>query len=252
MPRRWRRASNTKLVIRPVRHLCKASCKLKRENIQRAQDACKREACYASRCVSAGVDGAGKDYSYGATAVKHRRGLLILLGVGQRATARSRRTPLEQDRAPFSSSRKHDGKDEPVASDVGGEVSGRVGSFTLFANCIRGNALSCTTRGGRAPESNRLNEWFVERARRDVPLLNGALPALHGREPDQRRSIDFLWRSTPTRSSRDDATTLTLAVPPAARAALSLHSAALKPTSTKSVATHQRATSHHAFLARSA
>ena len=52
---------------------------------------------------------------------------------------------------------------------TGGEVL-VVSQFTLFANCRRGNRPSFT-EAGAPDEANRLYEWFVERARRDVPRV---------------------------------------------------------------------------------
>ena len=56
-----------------------------------------------------------------------------------------------------------------ILADVGGEVL-VVSQFTLFANCRRGNRPSFT-EAGAPDEANRLYEWFVERARRDVPRV---------------------------------------------------------------------------------
>ena len=62
-----------------------------------------------------------------------------------------------------------EGKTNLSLADVGGEVL-VVSQFTLFANCRRGNRPSFT-EAGAPDEANRLYEWFVERARRDVPRV---------------------------------------------------------------------------------
>ena len=90
----------------------------------------------------------------GATAGSIGRGLLILLGVGhddseeqaERLWSKIARLRIFEDA---------EGKTNLSLADVGGEVL-VVSQFTLFANCRRGN---------------RLYEWFVERARRDVPRV---------------------------------------------------------------------------------
>ena len=90
----------------------------------------------------------------GATAGSIGRGLLILLGVGhddseeqaERLWSKIARLRIFEDA---------EGKTNLSLADVGGEVL-VVSQFTLFANCRRGN---------------RLCEWFVERARRDVPRV---------------------------------------------------------------------------------
>ena len=62
-----------------------------------------------------------------------------------------------------------DGKTNLALADVDGEVL-VVSQFTLYARCKKGNRPSFTDAG--APdEANRLYEWFVERARRDVPRV---------------------------------------------------------------------------------
>lgn len=93
------------------------------------------------------------------------RGLLILLGVGhddteqqvERLWSKIARLRIFEDA---------DGKTNLSLADVGGEVL-VVSQFTLFANCKRGNRPSFT-EAGAPDEANRLYEWFVERARRDV------------------------------------------------------------------------------------
>lgn len=96
------------------------------------------------------------------------RGLLILLGVGhddseeqaERLWSKISRLRIFEDA---------NGKTNLSLSDVGGEVL-VVSQFTLFANCKKGNRPSFT-EAGAPDEANRLYEWFVERARRDVPRV---------------------------------------------------------------------------------
>lgn len=58
------------------------------------------------------------------------------------------------------------GKTNVSIADTGGDVL-VVSQFTLFANCKKGNRPSFTSAG--APdEANRLYEYFVELARRDI------------------------------------------------------------------------------------
>ncbi|MVN49819.1 D-tyrosyl-tRNA(Tyr) deacylase [Eggerthella lenta] len=104
----------------------------------------------------------------GATAGSIGRGLLILLGVGhddseeqaERLWSKIARLRIFEDA---------EGKTNLSLADVGGEVL-VVSQFTLFANCRRGNRPSFT-EAGAPDEANRLYEWFVERARRDVPRV---------------------------------------------------------------------------------
>lgn len=96
------------------------------------------------------------------------RGLLILLGVGhddteeqaERLWSKISRLRIFEDA---------DGKTNLSLADVSGEVL-VVSQFTLFANCKKGNRPSFT-EAGAPDEANRLYEWFVERARRDVPRV---------------------------------------------------------------------------------
>ncbi|GAA6487970.1 MULTISPECIES: D-aminoacyl-tRNA deacylase [Gordonibacter] len=101
----------------------------------------------------------------GETAGSIGHGLLILLGVGhgdgeeqaERLWSKIARLRIFEDA---------DGKTNLSLADVGGEVL-VVSQFTLYASCKKGNRPSFT--GAGAPdEANRLYEWFVERARRDV------------------------------------------------------------------------------------
>ncbi|MGO5316161.1 D-aminoacyl-tRNA deacylase [Paraeggerthella sp. LCP19S3_G8] len=96
------------------------------------------------------------------------KGLVILLGVGhedaedqaERLWSKISRLRIFED---------ENGKTNLSLADVHGDVL-VVSQFTLFANCKKGNRPSFTQTG--APdEANRLYEWFVERARRDVPRV---------------------------------------------------------------------------------
>lgn len=96
------------------------------------------------------------------------RGYLILLGVGhsdgeaqaQRLWEKIRKMRVFEDES---------GKTNLSLADVGGEVL-VVSQFTLFANCRKGNRPSFTD-AGTPDEANRLYEWFVNRARADVPVV---------------------------------------------------------------------------------
>lgn len=96
------------------------------------------------------------------------RGLLILLGVGhndteeqaERLWSKISRLRIFEDEG---------GKTNLSLADVSGEVL-VVSQFTLFANCKKGNRPSFT-EAGAPDEADRLYEWFVERARRDVPRV---------------------------------------------------------------------------------
>lgn len=93
------------------------------------------------------------------------RGLLILLGVGHDDTEQQAER-LWSKIARLRIFEDADAKTNLSLADVGGEVL-VVSQFTLFANCKRGNRPSFT-EAGAPDEANRLYEWFVERARRDV------------------------------------------------------------------------------------
>lgn len=96
------------------------------------------------------------------------RGLLILLGVGHEDSeveAEKLWSKIFKLRI-FDDA---DGKTNLSLADIGGEVL-IVSQFTLFANCKRGNRPSFTEAG--APDmANTLYEWFVARARQDVPRV---------------------------------------------------------------------------------
>lgn len=96
------------------------------------------------------------------------KGLVILLGVGhedtedqaERLWSKISRLRIFED---------ENGKTNLSLADVHGDVL-VVSQFTLFANCKKGNRPSFT-QAGTPDEANRLYEWFVERARRDVPRV---------------------------------------------------------------------------------
>ena len=96
------------------------------------------------------------------------KGLVILLGVGhedteeqaERLWSKISRLRIFED---------EDGKTNLSLADVHGDVL-VVSQFTLFANCKKGNRPSFT-QAGAPDEANRLYEWFVELARRDVPRV---------------------------------------------------------------------------------
>lgn len=101
----------------------------------------------------------------GATVGTIGQGLLILLGVGHEDTeAQAERLWSKISRLRIFEDA--DGKTNLSLADVSGEVL-VVSQFTLFANCKKGNRPSFT-EAGAPDEANRLYEWFVERARRDI------------------------------------------------------------------------------------
>ena len=93
-------------------------------------------------------------------AEEKRQGLVVLLGV-QRGDGPEQVATVARKIAEL---RILD--DERSALDAGAPVL-VISQFTLYASCKKGNRPSFT--GAGAPdEANRLYEWFVERARRDV------------------------------------------------------------------------------------
>lgn len=104
----------------------------------------------------------------GSTVGSIEKGLVILLGVGhedtedqaERLWSKISRLRIFED---------ENGKTNLSLADVHGDVL-VVSQFTLFANCKKGNRPSFT-QAGAPDEANRLYEWFVERARRDVPRV---------------------------------------------------------------------------------
>ncbi len=153
------------------------------------------------------------------------RGLVVLLGVGHDDTeAEAER--LWSKIARLRIFEDADGKTNLALADVDGEVL-VVSQFTLYARCKKGNRPSFTDAG--APdEANRLYEWFVERARRDVPRVE---TGRFGAYMDVSLVNDgpFTSGSTPHRCRNPGA-----AYVQHAYASACSHSASLKPTSTKS------------------
>lgn len=96
------------------------------------------------------------------------RGFLILLGVGQQdgeAEAERLWSKIFKMRI-FDDDQ---GKTNLALADVGGQVL-VVSQFTLFANCKKGNRPSFT-EAGAPQDAERLYEYFVSLARKDVPQV---------------------------------------------------------------------------------
>ena len=96
------------------------------------------------------------------------KGYLILLGVGA-DDAEAQAEKLWRKISRMRVFEDAQGKTNLSLADVGGEVL-VVSQFTLYANCKKGNRPSFT-EAGAPDEARRLYEWFVERARRDVPRV---------------------------------------------------------------------------------
>lgn len=95
-------------------------------------------------------------------------GLLVLLGVGhgddehtaEKLLSKLMRLRIFEDAG---------GKTNLSLFDVGGQLL-VVSQFTLYASCRKGNRPSFTDAG--APDqAERLFEWFVARAREEVPVV---------------------------------------------------------------------------------
>ena len=96
------------------------------------------------------------------------QGLLVLLGVGHddsEQTAEKLWSKLARLRIFVDVG----GKTNLSLADVGGQLL-VVSQFTLYASCKKGNRPSFTD-AGTPDEANRLYEWFVNRARADVPVV---------------------------------------------------------------------------------
>lgn len=93
------------------------------------------------------------------------KGYVILLGVG----AEDGNEQAEKLWSKISKLRifeDKNGKTNVSLADVQGDVM-VVSQFTLYANCKRGNRPSFT-EAGAPDEANRLYEYFVDLARRDI------------------------------------------------------------------------------------
>ena len=93
------------------------------------------------------------------------KGYVILLGVG----AEDGNEQAEKLWSKISKLRifeDENGKTNVSLADVQGDVM-VVSQFTLYANCKRGNRPSFT-EAGSPDEANRLYEYFVDLARRDI------------------------------------------------------------------------------------
>ena len=100
-----------------------------------------------------------------SAAFQHRKGYVILLGVG----AEDGNEQAEKLWSKISKLRifeDENGKTNVSLADVQGDVM-VVSQFTLYANCKRGNRPSFT-EAGAPDEANRLYEYFVDLARRDI------------------------------------------------------------------------------------
>lgn len=95
-------------------------------------------------------------------------GLVILLGVGHNDTE-AQAEKLWTKISKLRIFEDDEGKTNLSLADVRGDVL-VVSQFTLFASCKKGNRPSFTDAG--APdEANRLYEYFVGLARKDVPRV---------------------------------------------------------------------------------
>ena len=132
-----------------------------------------------------------------------------------------------------------DGKTNLALADVDGEAL-VVSQFTLYARCKKGNRPSFTDAG--APdEANRLYEWFVQRAVRDVPRVE---TGRFGAYMDVSLVMNFS-ASSPAPHRR--ATTLAVDVQHAYASACS-HSGLFETHQHEVLAHHERPLHQHAVL----
>lgn len=101
----------------------------------------------------------------GETVSSIGKGFVILLGVGHN-DGEEQADKLWAKISKMRIFEDENGKTNIGLADIGGEVL-VVSQFTLYADCKRGNRPSFTNAG--APdEANRLYEYFVELAHKDV------------------------------------------------------------------------------------
>lgn len=93
------------------------------------------------------------------------KGYVILLGVGAE-DGNEQADKLWSKISKLRIFEDENGKTNVSLADVQGDVM-VVSQFTLYANCKRGNRPSFT-EAGAPDEANRLYEYFVELARRDI------------------------------------------------------------------------------------
>lgn len=105
-----------------------------------------------------------------------KRGLLILLGVGQE-DAEAQVERLWTKICKLRIFDDENGKTNLSLADASGEVL-VVSQFTLYANCRKGNRPSFT-QAGAPDEANRLYELFTERARRDIRRVETGIFGAH-------------------------------------------------------------------------
>ena len=101
----------------------------------------------------------------GQTVGSIRQGFAILLGVGQ-GDSEAEAERLWSKIFKLRIFEDEEGKVNLALADTGGEVL-VVSQFTLFANCRKGNRPSFI-EAGSPDEANRLYEYFVGLARKDV------------------------------------------------------------------------------------
>lgn len=102
----------------------------------------------------------------GAVIGRCRRGLLVLLGIGEGDGP----AEVEQLWSKIYKLRIFPDGDKPTGvslADIGGSVL-VVSQFTLYADCHKGNRPSFTA-AGNPDESRRLYELFLQRVRQDIP-----------------------------------------------------------------------------------
>lgn len=116
----------------------------------------------------------------GETVGKIGQGYVILLGVGHE-DSETQAEKLWSKIIKLRIFEDEDGKTNLSLDAIGGEVL-IVSQFTLFANCKKGNRPSFV-EAGAPDEANRLYEYFIELARKDVAHVGtgcfGAMMDVH-------------------------------------------------------------------------